>query len=128
MDLSIWLIAGAVWAVLFAILGAMIGGRNGAEGEGCLLGLLLGPWGLLWAHLMKGTRRNCIHCLSLIPGGAKVCGACGREVPTPEESSRALTRSHDECPLCRKRLSPSDVQCPQCDLPVGQKVSRADNG
>jgi len=75
----IWLFCGVV--------AGMIGSK---KGEGCgafLIGVLFGPFGILFALLSKGNRRACPHCKELIHKDATVCPKCQREQP-PKEPSR----------------------------------------
>jgi hypothetical protein len=58
----------------------MIGSRKGRGGEGFALGLLLGPIGILIAWAMKGNRRTCPACQSLIHQGATVCPFCREHI------------------------------------------------
>jgi hypothetical protein len=64
----IWLFCG--------IIAGMIGSP---KGEGCLsfaLGILLGPFGILFAIFSKGNLKDCPFCTKRIPNQATVCPAC----------------------------------------------------
>jgi hypothetical protein len=70
--LLIWFICG--------IISAVIGSR---KGEGCaafIIGVLLGPFGILFAIFSKGNRKVCSFCKELIHREATVCPHCQREV------------------------------------------------
>ena len=90
--------------ILFAIAGAAILSRYNKSGTGCLLGLLLGPIGLIIAWTMRDSakidegkslraapvaaslptesrvERECPFCAELILAKARVCKHCGKEV------------------------------------------------
>ena len=64
----IWLMCG--------IVAAMIGSK---KGEGCLsfiVGVFLGPFGILIAIFSKGDRMSCPFCKELINKNAIVCPHC----------------------------------------------------
>lgn len=71
------------WVVIWFICGiisAMIGSR---KGEGCgafIIGVLLGPFGILITIFSKGNRKECPFCKELIHREATVCPNCQREV------------------------------------------------
>jgi len=59
-----------------AIIAAVIGNRKGEAGSGFLIGLLFGPFGVLFALLSSGNRKPCPHCKELIHKKAEVCPHC----------------------------------------------------
>lgn len=66
--------------ILCGIIAAMIGSK---KGEGCLafiLGVILGPFGILIALFSTGNRIQCPYCKELIHKDANVCPHCQREV------------------------------------------------
>lgn len=98
-----------LWA-LFGLAGAVILNRFNKAGIGCLLGILLGPIGLIIAWVMRSNaqadeerkrhqeqvaalaranqetgrservERECPHCAEPILARANVCKHCGRDV------------------------------------------------
>lgn len=64
-----------------AIAGAAVGGRVNSAGTGFILGLILGPLGLIIAFTLKGDRRKCPFCAELVKPEAKVCPHCQRDIP-----------------------------------------------
>lgn len=58
----------------------MIGAKKGEGGEGFIVGVLLGPFGILFALFSKGDRKTCPHCRELIHRAATVCSHCQRDV------------------------------------------------
>lgn len=70
------------------IVAAMIGSK---KGEGCfsfIIGLIFGPFGIVFALLSKGNRKECPHCKELIHKDAKVCPHCQKELPITSTESR----------------------------------------
>ena len=68
---AIWLICG--------IIAAIIGQK---KGEGCaafILGVLLGPIGILATVASKGNRKECPNCKEMINKKATVCPHCQRD-------------------------------------------------
>lgn len=66
--LTIWLLS--------ATIAGSIGGRKGEGGKAFLVGLLLGPLGVLLAMVSSGDRRPCPHCAEPVRSIAKVCPHC----------------------------------------------------
>lgn len=67
--------------VTCGILAAAIGSKKGEAGIGLLLGLLLGPFGVLAAILSSGNRKPCPFCREAVHKDAVVCPRCQREFP-----------------------------------------------
>ena len=68
-----------IW-LLCGIVAAMIGQK---KGEGCMafiIGVLFGPFGILFALLSKGNRVTCPHCRETVHKDATVCPHCQREI------------------------------------------------
>jgi hypothetical protein len=66
--------------LLCGFIAAIIGGR---KGEGCLgfvLGVLLGPFGILIAIASKGNRKQCTFCKEWIHKDAIICPHCQKEL------------------------------------------------
>lgn len=59
----------------------MIGSRKGASGTGFCLGVLLGPFGIIIAIFMKGSRHKCAYCMEFLNPEATVCAHCQKEQP-----------------------------------------------
>jgi hypothetical protein len=71
-------------AIVCALIGAGVGRQRGQQDTGLLLGLLLGPVGVVVAALLPDRaeeRRPCPHCAEMIRVAASVCRFCGRDVP-----------------------------------------------
>lgn len=60
-----------------AVFGAIVGFQRGALGLGLLLGLFLGPFGVITAAQIDGEKRgNCRRCREWISLKAAVCPFC----------------------------------------------------
>ena len=83
--------------LLCGIIAAMIGSQ---KGEGCfafIMGVLFGPFGILFALVSNGNRKVCPSCKELIHKDAMVCPHCQRDMnPYPnwasEESKKQRLR------------------------------------
>ena len=67
-----WLL---IW-IFCAVAAAMIGANKNAGFLGFLLGLFFGPFGILFAALMNGNRKQCPACKSKIHAEATICPHC----------------------------------------------------
>jgi hypothetical protein len=89
----IWLIIGlVVTAVLQGAIAAAIADKRGGEGVlGFFAGLMLGPFGIIWAFYMgnelererrlveDGYRKQCHQCFELVKPKATICHYCGND-------------------------------------------------
>jgi len=66
--------------VLFGIIGYFVGEKREAGGIGALLGILLGPIGVLIAAIVADERKKCPQCLERINTGAKICASCRTQI------------------------------------------------
>jgi hypothetical protein len=82
--LLLWLLCG--------IAAAMIGAKKGAGCLGFILGVILGPFGILFALVMKGNRRVCPHCKELIHQEATTCPHCQRDLSVTPVDKEAVTQ------------------------------------
>ena len=64
-----------IWVVSI-FLAAAIGGRKDAAGTGLVLGIFLGPLGVLLALVIQGDRKACPYCKELINKAAVKCPRC----------------------------------------------------
>src|SRR6266540_877282 len=99
-----------IW-ILCGVVAAMIGAKKGFGGSGFVVGLLLGPIGILIAIFAKGDRKSCSYCKEWIHKDATVCPHCQREM---EQMFQV------RCPVCRERgqvrasLLSERIECPKC--------------
>ena len=82
-----WIVAGFFFEallldVVWMAIGAMVGDRKGRSAVGGALGLFLGAVGVCVALAMRGDRRECPSCSSLVRESALICPFC--EDPQPE--------------------------------------------
>jgi len=75
------------WLLIWLICGVIAAAIASKKGEGCagfILGLLLGPFGILFAILSSGNRKPCPFCKEMIHKDATVCPRCQKEMPAQE--------------------------------------------
>jgi predicted RNA-binding Zn-ribbon protein involved in translation (DUF1610 family) len=65
---------------LCALIAMGIGSRKNEAGKSFVVGLLLGPLGVLLAMVSQGDRWPCPHCSEPVLSTAKVCPHCGRDI------------------------------------------------
>ena len=87
-----------MWCALGVIAALVASSRGGSAGAGLLIGLLLGPIGIIVA-LFEGT--PCPHCRSRINSKATVCPKCQRKIVV--EPSAASTITPEQRSRMRKR-------------------------
>jgi hypothetical protein len=75
-------IAILIW-IICGIVAAIIGNQKGEGCAGFILGVVLGPIGILLALGSKGNRKQCPFCKEMIHREALVCPRCQREMPAP---------------------------------------------
>lgn len=64
-----------------AVIGTLLSKHfKGREGPGLLLGLFLGPLGLLLIFAISDKRPKCPECRSAINAGARKCAKCGASI------------------------------------------------
>jgi len=109
--MEIFIISFCVW-MFCGIVSAMVGAK---KGEGCLgfiLGMFLGPFGILFALLSKGNRKTCPFCKEMIHQDASVCSHCRSAIEKMLEV---------RCPTCGERgqvrasLLGDCIECPKCE-------------
>ena len=87
------------WIVM-GVIGGMIGNPKGMGFVGFLLGLFLGPLGIIVVQISDGDRRECPFCKKRIDKNATVCPYCQREqerqLPLYSEIEKNKTAVSDE--------------------------------
>jgi len=78
-----WLICG--------VIAASIGSDKECGCLGFILGILLGPFGIIIILLIKGNKKLCPYCMSRIPAEATVCSKCQRDM-SQEEKKQEIER------------------------------------
>jgi amino acid transporter len=68
-----------IWWFIFAIAATMIGAKKGLGFSAFMLGLFLGPLGILIVLLSQGNRKNCPYCKELVNKDATRCPHCQKE-------------------------------------------------
>lgn len=67
------------WVLLWLLCGliaAAIGSSKGEAGTGFFVGVIFGPFGILFALLSAGNRRPCPACQEKVHRKATVCPHC----------------------------------------------------
>jgi predicted amidophosphoribosyltransferase len=93
-----------------------------------IIGVLLGPFGILIALFSQGNRKRCPHCRELIDKDATVCSHCHRDqpkpapprlpsvassqsvTPTPSPTPETVAEPTMPCPLCGQDLQVSSLK------------------
>jgi len=81
--IPLWLLCG----IVAAIIGAQ-------KGEGCvafIVGILLGPFGVLLALLSPGNQKSCPYCRKMIHEDATICPYCQKQQVGREKVSKTRT-------------------------------------
>ena len=87
------MVVGVIFWICCGVLGAMIANNKGNSGcVGILLGLILGPIGLLLTFFSSdnkdelrrrtGDTKKCPYCAEFVKSDAIVCKHCGRSLET----------------------------------------------
>jgi hypothetical protein len=66
----------------------MIGNKKGCGAQGFVLGLVFGPFGLMFMLLADGNRRSCPACKSMIHPEATICPHCRSSVEPAKVADR----------------------------------------
>jgi hypothetical protein len=68
------------WLLCGLIAGA-IGKRKGEGFLSFIIGIIFGPFGILFALISKGNRINCPYCKELVHKDAVRCSHCQKDLP-----------------------------------------------
>jgi hypothetical protein len=111
------------WAWFASVPAAgMIGHARHAALAGAVLGLFLGPIGVLAAFALDG-RASCPHCAGRLDGRGQICQHCHRPIrwdnippELPILPLRWFRFGKDvlSCPHCTTVLSEEVARCPKC--------------
>jgi Double zinc ribbon len=126
-----------------AVGAAIVGNSRQAALAGFVLGLFLGPLGIVAAFALDG-RPCCPHCAGRLDGRGQICQHCQRPLRWEESGSGSIQlpsliapRSSADfmrCPHCSAALRERSAECPDCGGAItwakGRpiKVMRTDSG
>ena len=79
-----------IW-ICFAVIGSFIGEKKGRKNTGIVLGLLLGPIGLIIILAMDGDKISCPHCKTKISPRATSCPRCTKDIKIRKENKNSQT-------------------------------------
>ena len=117
-----------IW-LLFGFIAGIIGSK---KGEGCLgfiVGVLLGPFGILFAIFSKGNQVTCPYCKELIKKDAIVCKHCGQSLTVktqaykknpvdPVDEWERKQKLQQTARRTAPPAAPATAPCPHCNTPI----------
>ena len=124
-----------------AVAAGIIGHARQAAPAGAVLGLFLGPLGVLAAFALDG-RSSCPHCAGRLDGRGHICQHCHRPIRWEDTASESsilplnwlrFGKDAQRCPHCAATLEEDASSCSKCGgsvtwangMPL--KVSRHDS-
>jgi hypothetical protein len=103
------------------VAAGIVGHARQAAIAGAVLGLFLGPIGVIAAFSLDG-RASCPHCAGRLEGRGQICQHCHRPIrwdTVPEHSGISLKwfglGNVLTCPHCSAELSEEVSRCPKCN-------------
>ncbi|MFA5056471.1 MAG: zinc ribbon domain-containing protein [Opitutaceae bacterium] len=126
----------AVLAVAIAVIvcvacgfiGYFVADRKNMGPVGAILGVLLGPVGVLIAAVALDARQQCPKCRERINEGATICPHCKAELKI--NRTAAASRRTETCPTCGRLLFEGAPLCNRCNTEVfwlgNQAMTRAE--
>ena len=102
IDLKEWNFSGGgdmgitalVW-IASALIAAAIGSKKGETGTAFIVGLIFGPFGVLFALVSTGNRIPCPYCKERINKKAEICPHCRSSLTQPAPPSASPNRTSD---------------------------------
>jgi len=79
------------WLLCGLIAGA-IGKRKGEGFLSFIIGIIFGPFGILFALISKGNRINCPYCKELVHKDAIRCSHCQKDLPEKINNSTSSSK------------------------------------
>lgn len=108
-----------VFWIVCGIVAAIIGSRKGAGCSAFIVGLALGPLGIVVAIFMKGNRRQCPSCREYIDKDASKCPKCQEDLkkidaPVTISSEPSIENETKKCPVCAEQIKLEAIKCRFC--------------
>src|SRR4030067_1737039 len=121
--ISFWVVCG--------IVAAIIGSRKGAGCSSFIVGLILGPLGIVVAIFMKGNRRQCPSCREYIDPTATKCPKCQEDLkiidaPVIIDGEPSVENETKKCPACAEQIKLEAVKCRFCGHDFDSNAVEAD--
>ena len=113
-----------VFWVICGIVAAVIGSRKGAGGVSFLLGLLLGPLGIIISIVIKGNRIQCPSCREYIDPAALKCPKCQENIKKAEDN--IVENETKNCPVCAEYIKLEAIKCRFCGYDFEPEVVAAE--
>lgn len=89
--------------IVCGIVGAIIGASKDSSGIGFILGLLLGPLGVLAAFAVDG-RAKCVHCHGRLNGKPEICQHCNATLFWSKPENSEDGKFGVRCSNCKRPL------------------------
>jgi hypothetical protein len=108
-----------VFWIVCGIVAAIIGSRKGAGCSAFIVGLALGPLGIIVAIIMKGDRRQCPSCQEYIDKNASRCPKCQvdlekKDAPISISCEPSIENETKKCPACAEQIKLEAIKCRFC--------------
>lgn len=108
-----------VFWIVCGIVAAIIGSRKGSGCSAFIVGLALGPLGIIVAIIMKGDRQQCPSCQEYIDKYASKCPKCHEDLkkidaPVIISCEPSIEDETKKCPVCAEQIKFEAIKCRFC--------------
>lgn len=105
--------------IVCGIVATIIGSRKGAGCSAFIVGLALGPLGIVVAIIMKGDRQQCPSCQEYINKNASKCPNCQEDLkkgdaPVIIGCEPSIENETKKCPACAEQIKLEAIKCRFC--------------
>jgi predicted amidophosphoribosyltransferase len=102
-----------VWLICGMLAGELWARKGGSAFTGFLIGVVLGPIGVIIALIGGDQRPKCPYCSERIQKGAQICPHCRTRLIGDKQI-------HYRCPICKGDVEKGAQICPHCGTKFGQ--------